>query len=735
MTDQDPNSAGSEAEDASGSQTALEAGIAHHSAGDLAGAKAAYEAVLEAEPENGEAHHLLGLIAFQTGDPATATEHLQRALAAQPDNPQYHLNFAETLRAQGETAGAIAAYRRATAINPEFFEAFTNLGLLAMENEYVGEGIEALRRAVAIQPTNPSAQSNLGVALREVGEHDGALEAFARALAIAPEQPGFRQNFDELLKSGSFITVPEAVRRAIENAFLREGPDHQALVNAGVALVKRTEAFQGLLAMAEEENVDALASAVSGGVFDGFMSNLLVRSLLTRTIVADVDFERVLTRLRRVILEGGVAPQPVEATVGRHPQFVAALAMQAYNVQYAWRETPDEGAIAGMLLKDIRRAFDQLDPQAMAADTAFWSIILVAACYRPLGDIDGAEKLLQTDVAGLPAFVMGVVGQQVADQMLEADIADNIETITDVKSETSAAVQEQYETRPYPRWLTVAVKQPATLGDIIRAQSPWRQAPAFAEGPINALVAGCGTGKHAIDVATQYPDSKVLGIDLSKPSLAYAWRMAMEMQLTNVRFAQGDIAGLGNHAERYHLIESVGVLHHMADPVAGWKILVDLLEPRGIMKIGLYSETARQGIQAAREVIAESGVAKEAAKGDIFGADAIRKARQVVLDLEPDHPARSVVHSRDFYSLSGCRDLLFPSQETAFTIPSIAAALGQLGLEFMSFHISDPQMIGRYLELFPDSENLADLDKWQEVERQHPNSFFGMYQFWCQKRD
>ena len=46
--------------------------------------------------------------------------------------------------------------------------------------------------------------------------------------------------------------------------------------------------------------------------------------------------------------------------------------------------------------------------------------------------------------------------------------------------------------------------------------------------------------------------------------------------------------------KKFDIIESAGVLHHMADPVAGWRTLTNCLKPNGLMKIGLYSNLARQ---------------------------------------------------------------------------------------------------------------------------------------------
>ena len=59
---------------------------------------------------------------------------------------------------------------------------------------------------------------------------------------------------------------------------------------------------------------------------------------------------------------------------------------------------------------------------------------------------------------------------------------------------------------------------------------------------------------------------------------------------------QADILDLGNLNKQFDIIESVGVLHHMDNPMEGWKVLTDCLKPGGLMMIGLYSELARKHI-------------------------------------------------------------------------------------------------------------------------------------------
>src|SRR6201999_3687560 len=98
-----------------------------------------------------------------------------------------------------------------------------------------------------------------------------------------------------------------------------------------------------------------------------------------------------------------------------------------------------------------------------------------------------------------------------------------------------------------------------------------------------------------------------------------------------------------------------GVLHHMKDPFAGWRVLLSRLRPKGFMWLAFYSERARQNIVEARGRIAAHGLSSTA--GDI------RRFRQELVDASDAADFASVLKSEDFFSVSACRDLLFHTQE------------------------------------------------------------------------
>ena len=172
-------------------------------------------------------------------------------------------------------------------------------------------------------------------------------------------------------------------------------------------------------------------------------------------------------------------------------------------------------------------------------------------------------------------------------------------------------------------------------------------------------------------------------------------------------------------------MDVAGVLHHMADPLAGWRVLLSLVRPGGFMRVALYSTLARRHIAAARRLIATEGWPGT--------PEGIRAARQAICSLAEGAPERRAAMIPDFFTLSECRDLLFHVQEHTFDLAAISAFLPDNGLEFIGFDV-DADVAHRYLQRFPDNASRTDLDNWHTFERENPDTFIGMYQLWIQKR-
>lgn len=245
--------------------------------------------------------------------------------------------------------------------------------------------------------------------------------------------------------------------------------------------------------------------------------------------------------------------------------------------------------------------------------------------------------------------------------------------------------------------------------------------------PFRILVAGCGTGAQSILMAKTYPDCEVLAVDLSRTSLAYATRMTKRFGLSNIEYQQGDILELDILQQRFAIIECSGVLHHLSDPLAGWRALVRMLDPAGVMRIGLYSTRARKeiGVEAARQFVRSRGFPAT--------SEGIRRSRRAIMDLSDDHPARAITGCGDFYTLNGCRDLIMHVQEHTFTLSQVSDCLAQAQLRFLGMQCS-ANTRQRFRDMFPDSASSIDLDAWDRFEDSYPSTFEGMYLFWCERK-
>jgi SAM-dependent methyltransferase len=252
--------------------------------------------------------------------------------------------------------------------------------------------------------------------------------------------------------------------------------------------------------------------------------------------------------------------------------------------------------------------------------------------------------------------------------------------------------------------------------------------PATAFRPLQAseveiLVAGCGTGRHAIEAAEMIAGSRLLAVDLSLGSLCYALRMTRKFGVDNVEYAQANLLKLGPLGRTFDLVVAGGVLHHLADPFGGWRALLHLLRPAGFMHLGLYSRIARTDITAGRAFVAERGYAPTPKD--------IRRCRQDLLEAD-DPELAGIARMTDFFTTSECRDLLFHVQEHCFSVPDIKNFLRENELDFLGFK-ERADVRGRYSRMFPEDVSMTNLDNWEIFENEHPDTFRGMYEFWVQK--
>jgi len=674
-----------------------------------------YRKAIALKPDHTGAYNNLGLILHGQRKLAEAMAQYQQALAIQPALAEAHNNLGMTLADQGRLAEAMTHYQQALAIKPAFAEAHGNLGNAFRDQGRLVEAVVQYRQALALRPHDVAVQITLAGVLYGQGQTLDAVMILFNGLANQPENVQLRSVLAVSLQGFAMHRASEPARAILLSLCADDNISTQKLVNVVTGLARNSSSFPSLLSVVKIGG-DPFQEAVKET--DDFTHDPLLLAALPRLVICDAEFEQVLTHLRRwILLRSAKCLDRPAADPGVSSHFLCALAMQCFNTEYAWFVSRDEARLIDKLRTALKTVLRRpvKDPRVLERSLA------LVALYDSLHNLPGWERLLKHELSQWSEPFRLIVREQLHNHKREQDIGLRLTALTEIRDEVSRKVHRMYEENPYPRWMTTQRSQAMTVEALARSLRPGKKVCDIPR-PMSILVAGCGTGQHPIQVAMTFKDSEVLAVDLSRASLAYATRMAERFGVTNVTFQQADILELGRLDRRFHIIECGGVLHHLKDPLQGWRVLAGLLEPDGLMKIALYSAIGRRNIQEARNL----------ARARKFPStqEGVRKCRRAILDLPEGHPARTVLRLRDFFSISEFRDLVMHVQEKHFTLHDIANCLDQLDLQFVGF-LCDVQLLLRFRSMFPGEDALTDLALWDRFEEANPDTFTSMYQFWC----
>jgi len=106
---------------------ALAIAIQHHQGGRLQAAEQIYRQILDAEPNQADAIHLLGLIAHQVGKHGIALEYIGRAIELKGNEATFHSDLAGVYVGLRRLPEAVACYRRALELKPDYAWVHSNL--------------------------------------------------------------------------------------------------------------------------------------------------------------------------------------------------------------------------------------------------------------------------------------------------------------------------------------------------------------------------------------------------------------------------------------------------------------------------------------------------------------------------------------------------------------------------------------------------------------------------------
>ncbi len=155
-----------------------------HLDGALAPAEKLYKAVLQRDPNNFDALHLLGFLHHQQGCSARALPFLAAALKLNARSVEVLSNYGLVLHTLNRTAEALASYDAALAIEPGNAELLNWRGIALLDLDRPQDALTSLDRALAENPAHLEAIGNCGNAFLKLNRPEDAIGCFDKARGI-----------------------------------------------------------------------------------------------------------------------------------------------------------------------------------------------------------------------------------------------------------------------------------------------------------------------------------------------------------------------------------------------------------------------------------------------------------------------------------------------------------------------------------------------------------------------
>lgn len=152
-------------------------------------AERAFRAVLDEEPANADALHLLGVNHLMAGKADAAVSLISNAIEEEPQRADFHSNLGVALKTMGQLQPAADALSRAIALSPGEPKAYQVLGDVLFAANDLDRAGAMYRKALECQPDSLGGLLGLGKTLELKGDFNQAEKHLSRARRVGSEHP------------------------------------------------------------------------------------------------------------------------------------------------------------------------------------------------------------------------------------------------------------------------------------------------------------------------------------------------------------------------------------------------------------------------------------------------------------------------------------------------------------------------------------------------------------------
>lgn len=593
---------------------------------------------------------------------------------------------------------ALSHYEKALEIFPKYSDVYNNLGLLYSDKNLYRLSRQSFEKAIILNPNFKQAIINLSWLHFNQSEYLLSFDLVIKSILIDQNDEKTLIILGNLLNKIQFGKCYKILYEPIIVLLTKfNHVQPRNIAHSLIGLIKHDDVMKELLKIEilKVSNIEFL------DILKKLSNFKILITLMELAPVPDVEVETILTQIRKRLIKEKISDHFYPAI----SQFITALSCQCNINEFLYTETQTET----VAIKDLEaQIFNKIKNNS---NLSIMDINLLSM-YKPLEGLDWA---IQINKSSIPEHL----STRITEYEEEKIIKKNIKKYKLDEGVTSIKVREQYEENPYPRWIKPLIYNSNTsiIDFFNKHKIKLKESNNFNLHNPEILVAGCGTGQHAINTASIFKQSNITAIDLSINSLSYALRKSKELKINNITFFQCDILNVAMMKKKFDIIESVGVIHHMQDPMSGLSALLSVLNKNGLLKLGLYSSLGRRNITEYKKKYLSSDINLELSR--------IKEHRKNIAE-NVSEKILSIMKFNDFYSLSEFRDMVLHFQEHTFNIKDIKKILSDFNLFFCGFNID-------YMNASHQNFDVYDLDYWFDLEQKNPDLFQSMYQFWCQK--
>lgn len=230
------------------------------------------------------------------------------------------------------------------------------------------------------------------------------------------------------------------------------------------------------------------------------------------------------------------------------------------------------------------------------------------------------------------------------------------------------------------------------------------------DSELKVLIAGCGTGEDAIISALTFLKASYTFIDISKESLNIAKGYIKELGLENVKVLEEDIMTMELN-EKYDIIISSGVIHHLSNPSEGISNLKNHLKENGVLAGMVYGKYGRLEITVFQEVL------KILQEGNPDFNEGIDLVKKILSETKKDSRVSNIAWKEDlFKGEQHIVDLLLNVNEVTYTTETLKEMIENGGMKILQFVEKSTLNPKNYTNDQKILEKIKDLDYFRRCK-------------------